>query len=80
MTTQDDIALVREALGPCTPPYTEALDRIEASLTQPARLPVIEGLEEAIDVLEAHMQDMGEMAVVLIAAREYAALTEKAGG
>ena len=29
----------------------------------------IEGLAEAIDVLEAHMADMGDMAVVLVAAR-----------
>ena len=31
----------------------------------------IEGLAEAIDVLEAHMADMGDMAVVLVAARAY---------
>jgi len=41
-----------------------------------APLPKIEGLAEAIDILEAHMQDMGDMAVVLIAARAY----QKASG
>jgi len=36
----------------------------------------IEGLAEAIDVLEAHMADMGDMAVVLVAARAYLKASE----
>ena len=38
---------------------------------QSAPVERIEGLAEAIDVLEAHMADMGDMAVVLVAARAY---------
>ena len=37
----------------------------------------IDGLEEAIDILEVHMADMGDMAVVLVAARAYLKLMEK---
>ena len=37
----------------------------------------IDGLEEAIDILEVHMADMGDMAVVLVAARAYLKLMEQ---
>ena len=55
---------------------SDIIDHLAASGYLRAPLPKIEGLAEAIDILEAHMQDMGDMAVVLIAARAY----QKASG
>lgn len=56
------------------PRYDTEQDAAKAWNTRapiPAPVERIDGLAEAIDVLEAHMADMGDMAVVLVAARAY---------
>ena len=53
------------------PTKESCIDHLYSAGYLRAPLPRIEGLAEAIDVLEAHMADMGDMAVVLVAARAY---------
>lgn len=72
----------RKLYGDLIKTHNHAIEYLKSTnntRADPQTIEPIDGLEEAIDILEVHMADMGDMAVVLVAARAYLTLTKRGG-